>query len=234
MKGTCYWCHAEIASGQVKRCSRCRLTTYCTKECQVKAWQAGHKNTCTLHKSIVDASGRELPEPPRGSDAWLCLQEDKKLSAWLERWRHVLVAEAMTSLDLANHPPERVATHCMAVWIRENAGTKRKIRDYYIEEACVMPVSELRAEHPDLAGLAVDTAHDLQRMRYAVFLVDDDDIIRLGRCCQFSYLGVDKLRRKDKAASARDARRFADALLYMTDEMTPEELKLGTPRKEEA
>jgi len=31
-----------------KRCSRCKLTTYCSRECQIAHWKSEHKKACTL------------------------------------------------------------------------------------------------------------------------------------------------------------------------------------------
>ena len=32
--------------GKFKQCSKCKAQWYCSKECQVEAWRAGHKNDC--------------------------------------------------------------------------------------------------------------------------------------------------------------------------------------------
>jgi len=44
---TCSFGTCEVAyNSQFKRCSRCKTTTYCSKECQVKHWKNGHSKTC--------------------------------------------------------------------------------------------------------------------------------------------------------------------------------------------
>ena len=30
----------------MKKCSRCKTVVYCSKECQIKDWKAGHKHAC--------------------------------------------------------------------------------------------------------------------------------------------------------------------------------------------
>lgn len=30
----------------MKKCSRCKKVVYCSKECQLKDWKAGHKHVC--------------------------------------------------------------------------------------------------------------------------------------------------------------------------------------------
>ena len=43
----CANCSEEAqADEKFKQCSKCRADWYCSKECQVEAWRAGHKNDC--------------------------------------------------------------------------------------------------------------------------------------------------------------------------------------------
>ena len=49
-KGKCSACNASedkaAAGKKFLRCGRCKLYHYCSKECQMKAWNAGHKVDC--------------------------------------------------------------------------------------------------------------------------------------------------------------------------------------------
>ena len=46
----CGGCGASESPGLVfQACSRCRRQHYCTKDCQVRAWKAGHKGECVAH-----------------------------------------------------------------------------------------------------------------------------------------------------------------------------------------
>lgn len=36
----------ELGLYELEKCSRCKLSFYCSKECQRKAWYAGHKQAC--------------------------------------------------------------------------------------------------------------------------------------------------------------------------------------------
>ncbi|KAJ3554561.1 hypothetical protein NM688_g3041 [Phlebia brevispora] len=146
MKATCYWCNKEII-GTVKRCSRCRLTTYCSKSCQASSWKAGHRTNCTPHDSLAHG------QPEKWSDEWRALELDKVLSRWLEEWRTVLRHFAVIALNLPNHGPERVATHCMTVWVQPNFMHEDKIRDYYIYNATVESIASLAEQFPNLKGL---------------------------------------------------------------------------------
>jgi len=43
----CDNCSKEVKAGEkFKQCSKCRAQWYCSKECQVEAWKAGHKKDC--------------------------------------------------------------------------------------------------------------------------------------------------------------------------------------------
>ena len=46
----CGGCGASEAPGATfQACSRCKAQHYCTKDCQVRAWKAGHKGQCVAH-----------------------------------------------------------------------------------------------------------------------------------------------------------------------------------------
>ena len=43
----CDNCSKEAkACEKFKQCSKCKAQCYCSKECQVEAWKAGHKKDC--------------------------------------------------------------------------------------------------------------------------------------------------------------------------------------------
>jgi len=47
-------------------CARCKTATYCSKDCQIKAWRAGHKGECALEgraQGRVAAGTRKKPLP---------------------------------------------------------------------------------------------------------------------------------------------------------------------------
>jgi hypothetical protein len=48
---TCANCGAsESSSTPLKACGQCQVTFYCSKECQLKHWKSGHKQTCSSNK----------------------------------------------------------------------------------------------------------------------------------------------------------------------------------------
>ncbi|CAM9691130.1 unnamed protein product [Pylaiella littoralis] len=48
---TCGRRQGDVKEG-FKRCGRCRTTVYCSKECQVEHWKAGHKQMCNRSPSL--------------------------------------------------------------------------------------------------------------------------------------------------------------------------------------
>ena len=43
----CANCKRVAQTGEkFKQCSKCKAQWYCSKECQVEAWKAGHKKDC--------------------------------------------------------------------------------------------------------------------------------------------------------------------------------------------
>jgi len=51
----CDTCHKKLPYTQMKKCSRCRKATYCSVECQRKAW-ATHKSHCVKRTSSSGSS----------------------------------------------------------------------------------------------------------------------------------------------------------------------------------
>jgi hypothetical protein len=48
----CSQCLAEHL--ELKRCSGCKVTRYCSTTCQAKSWKAGHKKECAVLKKLPD------------------------------------------------------------------------------------------------------------------------------------------------------------------------------------
>ncbi|MDR3736462.1 MAG: zinc finger MYND domain-containing protein [Acidobacteriaceae bacterium] len=45
----CGYCNKPQGEGKFDMCSACKKVYYCSKECQLKDWKAGHKAVCTKH-----------------------------------------------------------------------------------------------------------------------------------------------------------------------------------------
>jgi len=49
---------SECGKPATQRCSRCKNSWYCSRECQIKQWKA-HKKICDLLKKNVEADQKE-------------------------------------------------------------------------------------------------------------------------------------------------------------------------------
>jgi len=54
----CYGCAFRFDRKLLDKCSGCRYTRYCSKDCQVAHWRSGHKKYCNI---LRDAAGGKLP-----------------------------------------------------------------------------------------------------------------------------------------------------------------------------
>jgi hypothetical protein len=77
------------------------MVRYCSKDCQTAAWKS-HKKACQTsgitHRMTMETDG----------DAAVLNNE---LSKWLKFWRMAIHTDGVKVMDLANHPPGRLATH---------------------------------------------------------------------------------------------------------------------------
>jgi hypothetical protein len=51
-KRGCNYCYSEDLKMELKKCSQCEAVKYCSKECQVADWRAGHKKECNGFKGL--------------------------------------------------------------------------------------------------------------------------------------------------------------------------------------
>jgi len=99
-------------------CARCKSVFYCSKECQVKAWKAGHKHTCAPAGSVAgDRSIAELAEAAQSSFRLhnqlhgLCSNRD---------WEGIVALDAETRaalplLESRGHPGAGALVACLAL-----------------------------------------------------------------------------------------------------------------------
>lgn len=75
------------------------------------SWKLSHKQNCKIHPSVVNKSVSDVEQLEKWSPEWINLEVDRALSRWLQLWRTCFQTWTIISLDLANHPAERVMTH---------------------------------------------------------------------------------------------------------------------------
>ncbi|GLB33163.1 putative MYND finger protein [Lyophyllum shimeji] len=230
---TCYYCTKELPSNQMKRCSRCLLVTYCSKECQTISWKASHKQNCKIHPSLVSPDDpnkavSKAERPEKFTPEWIELEIDRALSRWMQLWRSCFQMYAWMCLDLANHPRERVMTHCMQLIVQPRNFEDDPAKQYFIVEASVVSIADVQARHPTLE-VTIDPT-DYTRMRFVVIMQNHLGEARRLRLVQWNDIGLEKKRQMDKADSASLGGDSPDSpwvqtLISAVDSMSPSEVE---------
>ncbi|KAF8801765.1 hypothetical protein BYT27DRAFT_7114133 [Phlegmacium glaucopus] len=239
---TCYYCNTDLPSNQMKRCSRCLLVTYCVSimdDIYLMSWKASHKQNCKIHPSILDKSVSGAERPKKMTPEWFELEVDRALSRWLQLWRSCFQTWTTIALDLANHPAERVMTHCMQLIIRPRNLEDDPAKQYHVIQASVVSISDVQARYPELE-VSIDPT-DFLRLRFVVIMQNykasakhKGEVRRL-RLIQWNDLNVNRWREMNKASSAAlggPESEWAQALMCAVDSMSPKEVEkmLGKKR----
>ncbi|RHY52699.1 hypothetical protein DYB30_002174 [Aphanomyces astaci] len=57
--------------GAAKQCSRCGNATYCSRTCQARHWNTGHKKVCTAKPMVWIPPEHDLPPMFPGPPGWI-------------------------------------------------------------------------------------------------------------------------------------------------------------------
>ncbi|KDR70495.1 hypothetical protein GALMADRAFT_159931 [Galerina marginata CBS 339.88] len=230
---TCYYCNKSLPKDQLKRCARCLLVTYCSKECQAKSWKASHKFNCNIHPFNASPSkpgevASKAERPAKHSPEWVERELDRSLSRWLELWRSSFCTWTRIALDLANHPVDRVMTHCMRLVVEPRESEHDHAKDYQIVNAAVVTIASIEAKFPEL-DVHIDPT-DFTRFRFVVVLQIEGEVRRV-RLVQWNDLNAEKWRTMSKDSSASSAADWMHTLIFAVDNMSPRELDAMVGRK---
>jgi hypothetical protein len=60
--GKCFVCQAEKCNDgtPLKRCAQCKMTTYCSRECQISHWKGRHKPLCSQSGMLSKLAGLDF------------------------------------------------------------------------------------------------------------------------------------------------------------------------------
>ncbi|KAF7793898.1 hypothetical protein EIP86_005020 [Pleurotus ostreatoroseus] len=124
-KGRCYFCTKDVGRANLKACSQCRLVKYCSKECQRAAWPA-HKTRCILGSAVTRDMGAADEE------------FSTAMSKWMNCWRGTLALFCVPAMDLPNHPPNRLSTHCVAIELKRNSNAPTRAQAFSMVQGAIM------------------------------------------------------------------------------------------------
>jgi len=128
----CSLCLEKVGKVNLKLCSHCRMVRYCSKDCQKAAWPT-HKLRCKTGNAYLEA-----------------LAQDKKTKAlnasftkWLNCWRATIQNVSLSALDLANHPHDRLATHCVYIEVERRVNPPSVAQSWRMLEGRVLSRDEV-------------------------------------------------------------------------------------------
>ncbi|TFK69394.1 hypothetical protein BDN72DRAFT_840361 [Pluteus cervinus] len=217
-EGTCYACGKTFPRSQLKRCARCFVARYCSRECQRSAWQEGHKLRCEPHPQMNN------PEPEFLSPEWAELEVDKQLSRWIEIWRPVLYAFGMFALDLPNHPENYNATHMMIICISPRHLMPKRALSYEMNWGDVWTYEKCHEMWPTLRFAPVE-GFERNRGRLLVALENEGGDLRRVRMLTWQTDGIEEYRKIPKERSKKLASSWAGVLRSALENGDVEESK---------
>ncbi|GJE92285.1 zinc finger MYND domain-containing protein [Phanerochaete sordida] len=115
----CYYCNERVGKSNLKKCSKCQFVRYCSHACQKAAWP--------MHKHACDMATTFYQDPAEHGMAGYIDAFNK----WLDCWRGTIFAQGIYALDLANHPPDRLATHVVFILVARNEPAPAERERYF-------------------------------------------------------------------------------------------------------
>ncbi|KAG2099108.1 hypothetical protein BD769DRAFT_1008092 [Suillus cothurnatus] len=200
-KGRCMYCNTDVGRDKVKTCGRCRLVRYCSKECQVASWKT-HKLRCNqnLRESLAnDPASNAL---------------NTALSKWINNWRDELHNWAIWAMDLANSPPDRLATHCFVIEIERRSNPPSASQTFRMHGGGVETRASFIARLEEINEASEETVACVNERRgtdTAQIIILCEDLIRF---LWFSLRdGGASLRNRDRAMSKALAENWQDGMI---------------------
>ncbi|TFY66720.1 hypothetical protein EVG20_g4368 [Dentipellis fragilis] len=113
----CSYCYRQPGKQQLRRCARCKVVRYCSKQCQRQSWES-HKDACLQALEL----SHELADDPIASHV------NAELNRWVTTWKSTLLFHALMGLDLPHNPPDYISTHFVFLLLvqRPNPPTRRQ------------------------------------------------------------------------------------------------------------
>ncbi|TFK69398.1 hypothetical protein BDN72DRAFT_878465 [Pluteus cervinus] len=162
----CSNCGEVYPLSQLKRCARCHLDLYCSKECQRAHWKNGHKESC-IPRPNVDSLDPSSPER-------ITRAIDDQIRDWISTWNLILWTFGLLCFDLPNQASNNHhLTHIPVICLTPRSGDvpnpaqcyKMKSGEVWTHERCVSSYPELTFEpveklEPNLARIVITVESD--------------------------------------------------------------------------
>ncbi|KAF9557272.1 hypothetical protein CPC08DRAFT_640430, partial [Agrocybe pediades] len=161
-----------------------------SRDCQHKAWKLNHRNSCMIHPRMALAKQRsraqKIVEPS------LHGQIIQKLNVWMRIWKPVLGRLTLMSLNLGNHPRDRVQTHCVKIRISPRSTAKTPYKAFEVNQASVVPIASLKAKDPHLPLSIIIDPEDFTHVRLLVYVRYADDKPEILRMVTWKQLHLEE------------------------------------------
>ncbi|GJE92287.1 zinc finger MYND domain-containing protein [Phanerochaete sordida] len=198
----CYYCNEKVGKANLKKCSQCQYVKYCSRDCQKAAWPT-HKLSCASG-AATNATITELGQ----------VKYNSAFNKWLNCWRETLFELGIAAMDLANHPPDRLATHVLFILLERNFPVPRERERYFRVTGAEVLSREERATAVRDFGASEEQIAEMNRDERGdhtiqIHLVAEEHTRQLW--C--SYRDLTRLRAADKTRSARLAATWEGAVI---------------------
>jgi len=162
-------------------------------------------------------------KPEKFSKEWVELEVDRLLSKWITEWRSCFMDWTMMGLDLANHPPDRVMTHCLHLVVEPRHLQNHTYQNYRVVLADFVPFSQLQETYQSLVTHIDPT--DFTRLRFVITLQNEaGDALRV-RLIQWNSTNVEWWRALPKNSSKELAEGTCQAPVYSVEHMPVDEVR---------
>ncbi|KAH8833895.1 hypothetical protein DL96DRAFT_1810276 [Flagelloscypha sp. PMI_526] len=158
-KNICSCCQKNVGAANLKKCSKCNLVRYCSRECQKQAWNLGHKKSCA----------RAMPNSAASPDMQEMLVMFEK---WLKLWRMKISSICFKAYNLsAQYPKDRLATHVFVLALKERSGKFPAKLSFEMDWGAIVPREEVLEMWDDIPSGLQDWYDDRRGDKTAQILI---------------------------------------------------------------
>ncbi|EUC55442.1 MYND finger protein [Rhizoctonia solani AG-3 Rhs1AP] len=157
---TCAQCHKRLVQSDLKRCSKCKKATYCSKECQIAHWKT-HKLSCSKPSAQIVAI-EVINEYERGNGGSFRTVEISPNHPVFSSAGEVCPIPTAIGIPLRvyRHPIKGPANNAMALWLRVEMHNLFAPMDWQLD---LSTVTVARQDHKPLTPQVVEALSEFNR-----------------------------------------------------------------------